>query len=41
MESAAATATGSDDTWELVNKEWDAEIPDGQNLSIHFIVSKI
>ena len=41
MESAAATASGSDDSWELVNKEWDAEIPDGQNLSVHFIVSKI
>jgi len=39
VESAAATATGSDDSWELVNKEWDAEIPDGQNLSVHFIVN--
>merc|ERR1711936_40998 len=38
LESAAATASGSGASWELVNKDWDAEIPDGQNLSLHFIV---
>jgi len=38
LESAAATATGSGASWELTSKDWDAEIPDGQNLSLHFIV---
>jgi len=38
LESAAATASGSGVSWELTNKDWDAEIPDGQNLSLHFIV---
>ena len=40
LESAAATASGSGVSWELTSKDWDAEIPDGQNLSLHFIVSK-
>ena len=40
LESAAATATGSGASWELTSKDWDAEIPDGQNLSLHFIVIK-
>ena len=40
LESAAATASGSGASWELVNKDWDAEIPNGQNLSLHFIVIK-
>ena len=40
LESAAATATGSGVSWELTSKDWDAEIPDGQNLSLHFIVIK-
>ena len=38
LESAAATATGSGVSWELASKDWDAEIPDGQNLSLRFIV---
>ena len=38
LESSAATATGSGVLWELANKDWDAEIPDGQNLSLRFIV---
>ena len=40
LESAAATASGSGLSWELANKDWDAEIPEGQNLSLHFIVIK-
>merc|ERR1712172_415262 len=38
LESSAATATGSGVSWELANKDWDAEIPDGQSLSLRFIV---